>query len=90
METVAATVMAVPPFRADIVTLLRYLLLTASKFNDYNVTEYVKRRSRSLILPPKSGPAARPLDSRAAPRRKVESLLSIHESYDSFIGELPV
>ncbi|KAF3325516.1 catalytic/ oxidoreductase, acting on NADH or NADPH [Carex littledalei] len=63
--------MAAPPFRADIVSLLRYLLRTASKFNDYNVTEYVKRRSRSLILPPKSGPAARPLDSRATSRRKV-------------------
>jgi LYR motif-containing protein 4 len=54
MASAAATAMAAPPFRAEVLSLLRSLLRTASKFNDYNVREYVKRRSLDAFRENKS------------------------------------
>ncbi|KAJ1701596.1 hypothetical protein LUZ63_001375 [Rhynchospora breviuscula] len=54
MASAAATAMAAPPTRAEALSLLRSLLRTASKFNDYNVREYIKRRSLDAFRENKS------------------------------------
>jgi Complex 1 protein (LYR family) len=45
MASAAAAAMAVPPSRAEVLSLLRSLLRIASKFNDYKIKEYLKQRS---------------------------------------------
>jgi Complex 1 protein (LYR family) len=54
MASTTATAIAAPPSRAEVLSLLRSLLQIASKFNDYKIKEYLKRRSFNTFRENKS------------------------------------